>query len=213
MKRAAAVSVVVLTLLVPAMRAQADHDAVVHWAGVGERVIVVENNLPDTWLAPLKAAAADWSRSPYIEIVIASAGTCWDLATPLEFCWSHYSPAASWIGLSSTWTDGSGHLTHVVMEANADKTWGSGKRRFVACHELGHALGLGHRPEINGQSCMMPRFGFVTLFPARPDAHDMAAVLALYGHDDTVGPSPSSGSATRVPGAFGEHPAGLVARG
>ena len=162
-----------------------------HWTGTRERTIVIENNLPPEWLAPLRAAAADWSRSPYVKFVLGPAGTCWDLATRVEFCWSSYTPTPSWIGLASTWRDDAGHLSYVTLEANALKSWGPGKRRYVACHELGHALAASHRTEVTGQSCMVPKFSDVTIFPAKPDPVDLDALMTAYAHRD-VAPSTSA---------------------
>ena len=48
-------------------------------------------------------------------------------------------------------------------------------RRKTACHELGHALGLGHRR--TGRTCM--RDGFATMY-VHPDATDHANLRALY---------------------------------
>ena len=48
-------------------------------------------------------------------------------------------------------------------------------RRKTACHELGHAFGLGHRR--TGSTCM--RDGFTTMY-GHPDATDYANLRRVY---------------------------------
>lgn len=58
-----------------------------------------------------------------------------------------------WVGLAQPSIDEHGHFTHVWISYN-DYYEGNTSRRNVACHELGHAMGLGHAKGIS--SCMLP---------------------------------------------------------
>lgn len=162
----------------------ASGEVVPHWEGDGERTIYVENDLPSDWDIPLRNAVADWNRSSYIHLVLVDGDeTCYDFDYQVEFCWSRYTPTPTWIGLTSTWTYEDGHLRYAVSEANAGKSWGNGKRRFVACHELGHAIGiLAHSTATSGSGCMVARFAYVTVYPARPSAADYTTLSEVYAH-------------------------------
>jgi predicted Zn-dependent protease len=170
-----------VAVLVPSQARATDTTAAPpRWPGSGERQLVLKvSGVPDAFLEPIRKAAAAWSRSPAVDITVEVGGTCFDFKDRLELCGSSY-PDATWLGLTSVWVNGRNAIQYVTIEVNLAKTWTWERRRYVACHELGHALGLEHRAEASGRSCMLPSFGQITTSPAIPDETDLADLAALY---------------------------------
>ena len=171
---------VLATIVTAPMPARAVDDPPLRWRGTGERHLVLEvSGVPDAFMEPIRKAAAAWSRSPNVEITVERGGRCWDFRNRLELCGESY-PALSWLGLTSIWDNARGEISYVSIEVNLARSWDWQRLRFVACHELGHALGLGHRPELSSRSCMVPNFSRVSASPAIPDETDLANLAELY---------------------------------
>lgn len=164
--------------------ASADHvyPSGAHWSleALGG-VVTIENNLGPEWDVALEAAIAQWERSARVRFEIGPPGACDDGIGTIELCAARY-PGVTWIALTSLYRGEDEHVDYSVVDLNLAKRWGKAKRRFALCHELGHTLGLTHRPETSGSSCMLARFAFVTNRPAKADAHDLEQVDALYEH-------------------------------
>jgi hypothetical protein len=52
------------------------------------------------------------------------------------------------------------------------------QRRSVACHELGHAIGVFDDSLVSSTSCMTTDSNF----PLYPDAHDYKVIASVYNH-------------------------------
>jgi hypothetical protein len=180
MRRVLVSMLVTLAALVPMTEQAHAADDPPRWFGGREQQLVLQvSGVPHAFLRPIRKAAAAWSRSPAVEITVKVGGSCWDFRNRLELCGSSY-PDASWLGLTSVFAGHRNNIHYVTIEVNLARTWTWERRRFVACHELGHALGLDHRSEASGRSCMLPNFSQITTSPAIPDQTDLANLAALY---------------------------------
>jgi hypothetical protein len=111
----------------------------------------------------------------------------------LEVCNAFYNQPG-WYGLFQP--DQLGHLTKGYIQFDdADPPNDAAAKRYVACHELGHSVGLAHRA--SGTSCMN------TVSPGyqSPDSHDIEMLDRNiyqysdgdYRHDDCYNAAPSPG--------------------
>ncbi len=77
-----------------------------------------------------------------------------------------------------------GHLngnTEVRVESGCTSTLNYAQRRETVCHEMGHSLGLEHRPE-SVNSCMRVNY---PIGKQSPNQHDYDTLhFALYAHND-----------------------------
>ena len=150
--------------------AQAHHfnDGGVHWAATGatnERSLRVADCVGSRWDAPLRAAITSWNASVFINLRIVGCNQPHQVKVSQQ----SLSGTGSWTQVS--WSGV--HFTSAHVKLN--KATVSGKERHLACHELGHALGLDHRNETT--SCMR-----TPVTSRTPDAHDYAAIRSAYSH-------------------------------
>ena len=159
------------------------------WPGSGERTIPIEvDDLDGQWQKPLTRAIRSWNRSPFVNLVVGTPGTCATVNEGIELCGEHAGATRSWIGLTGVWTCAEplgcdGLIDFANIEVNLDKSWSPAKRVFVLCHELGHAIGLDHRavsPGTTLPSCMTGSFA-QSSSPYLADAQDLADLAAMYG--------------------------------
>jgi hypothetical protein len=89
--------------------------------------------------------------------------------------------ASGWFGLAEP-----GSCAYPFMTARANQYYldnqGIGAKMFIACHELGHTVGLGHRGSGENTTCMRegPESGGPILYPQWADQHDFDAVNDAY---------------------------------
>ena len=165
-----------------------------HWPGDGVRTVTVEDNTTTaTWADVLLKAVTRWNGGLQ-RVHLALVDNQPDGQTGQTSCAFTFpaqtvvvcnrTTASTWFGLTSIFQQ-NGHFTTGLIELSDNRapggSWSFTKRRHVVCHELGHALGVGHRYTENG-TCMDDNWAAdASRFP---DAHDIAAVDKLHAHDD-----------------------------
>jgi hypothetical protein len=173
-------------LVVPT--ASANNSAGYHWRGTGSRVVTVVDSVNGTWDAALRTAAAGWSASAVINMPVAlgddsrkTRKKCPVIEGQIRVCSFNYG-RTSWAGITRVWYTLSGrHVVRGFVKLNDRRAKSDNLRLAITCHELGHVVGLSHRPQRQDSSCMTPRVG-----PSQvaPDAHDRSKLLEIYDHSD-----------------------------
>ena len=146
-----------------------------HWYRGGNAQVTVyveRTRVGATNWSFIKRAGTEWARSSRIRVVFVNR------CPSRYYCMKVYEgssarPLAGWTTLNydpktNTAWYGNLHLNNRYLTS-------ASARRKTACHELGHAFGLGHRR--TGSTCM--RDGFTTMY-GHPDATDYANLRRVY---------------------------------
>lgn len=160
----------VLVLLVAmAVPATAGHALQQHWVKRGDilTVFLVDHT---KGRFPVTQAIHRWNRSPVLHIV--KRNEC----PPNRGCISVYLKGMRQLGVTTLYQDRDRHLVGVRVDLTANRPLSGNQRLSLACHELGHAVGLGHRS--GGETCMVNG----RRFPLYPDAHDYDDLERQYMH-------------------------------
>lgn len=181
----------------PAGEATHAYDGRPHWrSSTVEATVKVVDSVTSGWNAALRDGADDWSVSPDVNMTVSSSSTrkrkrkkCPYSTGAIHVC--NYRYRNSWAGLAQFTFNGDGHILKARIRLN-DARARSGDRAAIACHELGHTLGLGHYPNQQPpDSCMATPAG-----PEDPSAHDYTEVGVNHGHLDPMTLSGSGSGAT-----------------
>ena len=173
------------------------------WPTDGGPVLTLGNNL-DTlnWDASLMIANVEWNKSKVINNSIVPGRTnaidCNPATGEVEVCNSEYG-VNGWLGIAGIWIAKGKQITRGYVKVNDSyfKTAyynNSDWRELVMCQEVGHIFGLAHQDETfdnaNLGTCMdytdFPDGGGTggALSNLKPNDHDKAQLLAMYGADD-----------------------------
>ncbi len=136
----------------------------------------------------IRGAIADWNRSDVVHIELAKTTPVSNVVNPcnvvtgaIVVCVTKGATSDKALaGWTQTYKNGNGYTSAAVVWLSLGLVRKSSRavRRSLACHEIGHAIGLVHR---DGNSCMN-----ADSWPVHPDAYDYATLDAIYA--GTYGP-------------------------
>lgn len=141
------------------------------YGGFNDPQVYFLDHTGDTW--PVTAAQVDWYQAPGIDAYYR-----WHTSGCPgggRHCVHVYSGryGTDWYGVTEA-TSSNGYFGTVTVKLNEQVTPNTyAARRSVACHEMGHALGLDHNGSTN--SCLS-----VPEFPQHPSSDDFAVLNQLY---------------------------------
>lgn len=183
---AAVTAGLVLACIAPG--AEAHHSWGVHWPRSSNPAdLRFINSVTGAWRTPVARAAKEWSRRSAAVVITLKEGArdaasrqrCRAPKGAVRVCSADYGDT-SWAAITHVVADGN-HIIRAKIKLN-DR--GAAAHRALACHEMGHALGLAHRNQSEMSSCLTP---YVSAAQAHPDGHDIDQLASIYKHEDGSG--------------------------
>ena len=147
----------------------------------GRPTITIEDRTGDAaWRSAESEAVAEWNQGSPLPVQYTEAssynGYCQFDSTIVGVCRHHLGSYT----LADTWPQTTGgYLSGAYIEFNdlRESSQSQSHKLSIACHEVGHALGLGEEYS-DPHSCM---YNGSDAFPLGPDANDFAELRAMYG--------------------------------
>ena len=135
------------------------------------------DHTPDAW--PVDAAVPVWNEAEGVDSWYRWANCPFYAGTHCVGVYADYYGNTGWVGLTnhnfnSTTREFYDNQVTVYLNRTYEAQISAARRRKSTCHELGHALGLGHNS--NANSCLIS--GNYT--SARPNGDDFALVADIY---------------------------------
>jgi hypothetical protein len=144
-----------------------------HWS---ERSLIVSDRTGDAgWNEATRKAVDTWNAvGADVRLTWSEGGIgCEPEGTTIPVC-RDLLPRG-WKGAAAMYSAPDGHLGGARIRFAADRVFTQAQRDTIACHEVGHALGLGHAG--SAASCLTQGSTSAT-----PDGADAASLRAAYGH-------------------------------
>ena len=144
-----------------------------HWS---ERSLVVSDRTGDAgWQQATRRAVDTWNAvGADMKLTWVEGGVgCEAEGTTIPVCRDRLPEG--WKGAAAMYNGADGHLAGARVRVAADRVFTQAQQDTLACHEIGHALGLDHAGA--SESCLTQ--GSVS---ATPDAADAESLRASYAH-------------------------------
>ncbi len=164
-------------------------DQLVHWRSEDRALQVVDKTGDKAWNGATRHAVEVWNQAATgtgLRITWATGtGRCELGGTRIEVCQDPYQTLGDeqhderegLADLRLGSDRGQAHISGVRVIVCSNCGLEAPRRRVIAAHELGHALGLDH--SLRRGSVLFPRGG-----TDAPDDQDVATLVARYAHDD-----------------------------
>jgi hypothetical protein len=188
-------------LLFTASVVKAERWGTYHWGRTQNPfVLTLGKNVGRAWETALDNAARNWSMSVMFDMVVTTGKTtaaqCAINPGRIEVCNAKYG-ATGWYGLTQVTSNGD-VITGASVKLNDSYKQTNEYKNMIACHEIGHSLGLWHQDETFGNPNINTCLDFTNqpLSNQQPNSKDYWELEGIYTPLDLFSTFASTGSGT-----------------